>query len=447
MTRARAVPLPTPWLAGLIALTGLALFAWPGRSWIALVVVELVVLALFIADAVLCASPTVVGVQRDAPGALTLGQSASVHWSLENHSDRAIRVTMTDALWPSLRAERRQVTGRVSGRARRRMSTQIEPTRRGRFPLRDVTVRVTGPMRLAHRQHTRSLPGSIRVMPAFPSRDEVQRRVRIPRIVDSGARAVRVAGSSTEFDQLRDLRPDDEFRRVDWAATVRLQRPIVKQYRSERNQSVVVLLDNGRVMAGTVAEVTRAEHAMDAALSITFAATHLGDRCGLLAFDTQVRAIVPSASAMTQLTRSAEAMFLLDPEFGESAYLTAFSAATARFRRRSLYVVLTDLAEATVEEALLPALPVLTRRHLVVVAGVSDPDIAAWAEGPDVADGSTVAASDVYRQSAAIAAVQQRARSAARLRSSGAIVVDALPGRLGIDLVDTYLELKAAGRL
>jgi hypothetical protein len=33
------------------------------------------------------------------------------------------------------------------------------------------------------------------------------------------------------------------------------------------------------------------------------------------------------------------------------------------------------------------------------------------------------------------------------LRAAGAVVVDAQPGRLGVELVDTYLALKASGRL
>ena len=43
--------------------------------------------------------------------------------------------------------------------------------------------------------------------------------------------------------------------------------------------------------------------------------------------------------------------------------------------------------------------------------------------------------------------LHQRARSVARLRAAGAVVVDAAPGRLAVELVDTYLELKASGRL
>jgi uncharacterized protein (DUF58 family) len=263
----------------------------------------------------------------------------------------------------------------------------------------------------------------------------------VPRVLD-GSRTVRRAGAGAEFDQLRDYVPDDEIRRVDWAATLRLQRPIVKQYRAERNQNVVLLLDNGRVMAGTVGGVPRVEHAMDAALAVTHMAARLGDRVGLLTFDRQVRSIVVPDNGRSQLGRVAEAMYLLEPDLAESAYTAAFSAAAARFRRRSLYVVLTDLAEATVEQALLPALPILTRRHLVVVAGVEDPDVAGWARDRDVES-----AGEAYRQAAAVASLSRRQRAVARLHGAGAVVIDAEPGRLGIELVDTYLALKASGRL
>ena len=67
----------------------------------------------------------------------------------------------------------------------------------------------------------------------------------------------------------------------------------MRTYRAERNQTVLVLLDNGRVMAGRVDGVPRVEHAMDAVMMLTAVATRLGDRCGLVAFDREVRAVVP----------------------------------------------------------------------------------------------------------------------------------------------------------
>ena len=437
-----AYPLPTVWFAALVAMSGLALFAWPGRSWTALLVVELLLLVAFVVDAVLCTSPKRIDVKRQLDESVTIGESMTLTWLVDNRAARIARVTVTDALWPSLEAERRRVSANLQPGARLRAATTLRPSRRGRFPLRDITVRVEGPLHLVNRQATRALEGGLRVMPAYPSREEVQRRIRVPRVLEVGLRSIRVSGGGTEFDQLRDFRPDDEFRRIDWPSSVRLQRPIVKQYRAERNQNVVLLLDNGRVMAGTVGGVPRVEHAMDAVLGVVQAATKLGDRVGMLAFDRQVRSIVVPTNGKSQLGRAAEAMYMLEPDYSESAYLAAFNYATARFRRRSLFIVLTDLVEAAVEQALLPALPIITRRHLVVVAAVQDPAVQQWAAGAD-----HQWPSEAYREAAAVNLLHQRARATARLRAAGAIVVDATPGKLAIELVDKYLEVKASGRL
>ena len=435
-------PVPTSWFAGLLALAGLGLLAWPGHSWSAFWVTNAVLLAVFVADGVACTSPRAIVVTREVAQSVRVGDTTPLAWVVENRGARSCRAMLTDALWPSLGADRRSVTVSVGAHERLRVRTELNPSRRGRFPLDDVTVRVSGPLRLAVRQATTVVPGIIRVLPAYPSRHAVRRRVRLPRVPDVGLRSIRRVGAGTEFDQLREYRPGDDFRKIDWATTLRMQRPIVKQYRTERNQTVVIMLDNGRTMAGTVGEVARVEHAMDAALGLADAAIRMGDRVGMVCFDRQVRSLVAASSSRSHLGLVSEAMYLLEPDLAESAYTAAFSYAASRFRRRSLYVVLTDLAEATIEQALLPALSILVRTHVVVVAAVRDPVVSGWAR-----DSGTGWASDVFRSAAAIALVHQRERAAARLRSAGAIVIDAEPGQLAVAVVDTYLDLKASGRL
>jgi uncharacterized protein (DUF58 family) len=170
-------------------------------------------------------------------------------------------------------------------------------------------------------------------------------------------------------------------------------------------------------------------------------ATRLGDRCGLVAFDRRVRAIVAPSAGREQVGRVTEAMYELEPELYESDYRGAFTTTISRFRRRSMLIVLTDLVEQVVGETLLPALPLIARSHLVVVGAVQDPAVLAWARD-DATD-----AEAVYRKAAAVEALNARARATARLRAFGAIVVDAPPGRLAPMLTDAYLNAKAIGRL
>jgi uncharacterized protein (DUF58 family) len=76
-----------------------------------------------------------------------------------------------------------------------------------------------------------------------------------------------------------------------------------------------------------------------------------------------------------------------------------------------------------------------------VVAAVRDPDVVAWSREPPTDAGAA------YRAAAAVGELESRARVTARLRGLGATVVDAPPGDLAPRLADTYLDLKATGRL
>jgi uncharacterized protein (DUF58 family) len=180
---------------------------------------------------------------------------------------------------------------------------------------------------------------------------------------------------------------------------------------------------------------------MDAVMTVTAVATRLGDRAGLVAFDAEVRSVVGPGHARDQLRRVTDAMYALEPRLWESDYRGAFVTTLARFRRRALLVVCSELTEQAVSETLLPALPLVARDHVVVVAAARDPQLDAFASSvPSDASGA-------YRKAAAVAALDARRRLVARMRRLGVTVVDEPPGRLAPRLADAYLDVKATGRL
>ncbi len=215
----------------------------------------------------------------------------------------------------------------------------------------------------------------------------------------------------------------------------------MKTFRPERNQTVLHLLDSGRVMAGRVAEVPRLEHAMDAVMTLSAVASGLGDRCGLAIFDRDVHTVVGAAGGPNQVSRLTEAMYAVEPALVESDYLGAFAAALARFRRRTLLVIHTELNPSVVSDTLLPALPLIVRHHVVIVCAVRDPQLVEWSTAP-VGDGD-----QARRRAAAIGALRDRDSVAAHLVAAGAEVVDEPAGRVAARLADTYLRIKSSGRL
>jgi uncharacterized protein (DUF58 family) len=450
------VPVPTWRLVVGAAVGSLVVLVLPVTPPLGLWVVNGVLLVAAVADWLLAVRPGELEVERELPGIVPLGTRAQVTWRVARRADRSgpdrpgrvpgrgdggVRVRLADELAPSLGAVTRRVRLVVPARGRAAAVTAIRPSRRGRFTPTEVVLRVEGPLGLAAGQGRRRLPGVLRVYPPFDSRDEAELRVNKARILEVGLRSAQGRGGGTEFDSLREYGVDDEFRRIDWAATARSGKAIVRTYRAERNQTVLLLLDSGRTMAGRVADVPRLDHAMDAVMMLTSLATRLGDRAGLVAFDREVRAVVSPGHARDQLSRVTEAMYRLQPLLVESDYRGAFAETLTRFRRRAMLVVLTELAEQAVAETLLPALPLIARDHLVVVASVADPEVRGWALATPVEPGAA------YRKAAAVAALADRRRTVARLRGLGAVVVDAPPGRLAPDLADAYLRVKATGRL
>ena len=433
------MPIPTRRLALVALVAAVVVVALDRVVGFFVVVGALAVLALV--DWALATRPGVITIERDLPEVIGLGAVGEVLWEVANPTGRTQHLAFSDELAPSLGAATRRARVTVPAAGSAVVRTRIQPTRRGRFVIATLTVRVDGPLGLASRQAARQHRSVLRVYPPFRSRDEAELRINRARILEVGLRSAQGRGGGTEFDQLREYSVDDEFRRIDWSATARLGKAIVRTYRAERNQTVISLLDNGRVMAGRVDDVPRVEHAMDAVMMMTAVATRLGDRAGLVVFDRELRAVVAPGHGRNQLGLVTEAMYQLEPVLAESDYLGAFATTLARFRRRAMLVVFTDLVEQAVGETLLPALPLISRNHLVVVAAVQDPDVVRWAVTTPT-DGA-----GAYRKAAAVAALDERRRTTARLRGLGATVVDAPPGKLAPLLADAYLKVKATGRL
>lgn len=433
-SRASLLPAGTRRLAGVaLALVALRLLLPDdlGFSYRWLPVVLLLIAA---ADALLAPSPRALEIGRDLPDQVALGATSRSALVIRNAGPRSLRIGVADELAPSLRADTRRWEVRVPAHSEARIDTRIRPGRRGAFTPTEVEVRSIGPLGLAGRQHRMKVPGRLKVVPAFPSRAEAELRLARARRLELGVRTVRLPGTGTDFDQLREYSPDDDFRRIDWAATARAGRPIVRTYRAERNQTILVLIDVGRTTAGRVADVPRLEHLLDATFALVTVATGLEDQVGVVAYDDRVRASLAPSHRPDQLARVVEATYPLEPALVETDHRDALAHAKARYRRLTSVVIATDLTEATVAQTLLPALPLVMRDTDVVVASLTDPEVRGWATEPSPDDAAA------YRRAAATGALEERARLAARLRGLGVTVVDAAPGELAGRLVDHYLH-------
>ncbi len=413
-----------------------------------------VVVLLCALDVWLAASPRRVAVSRDVPASVRLTLPARSTLTLTNLGTRRLRGVVRDA-WPPSALPRvdalavgtpatrgvpipRHRIDLPAGEARR-VVTDLLPTRRGDLLAGSVTVRTLGPLGLAGRQVTLPVPGRLRVLPEFASRRHLPSRLARLRELD-GRAAVQVRGAGTEFDSLREYVIGDDVRSIDWRATARRADVVVRTWRPERDRRVVVVVDTSRTSAARVLDAPRLEASIEAALLRAALATHAGDRVELLAYDRRVRARVADSTGRRVLPAFADALSGVQPELVEADWPGIVAQVRERTTQRALVVLLTALDPAAVEQGLLDVATQLSERHAVVLASVLDP-------AEDQLRRTRATTADVFDAAAAERTALERAAMAQRLRRRGLDVVEALPDDLAPRLADTYLALKAAGRL
>ncbi|GAA2157577.1 DUF58 domain-containing protein [Kitasatospora kazusensis] len=428
----------------LLAALGALVVGFLLPSWAGIGAVTLPVLLGVLADLALAAPVRTLRFARSGDTSVRLGEPASVELTVTNPARRPLRALVRDA-WPpsawhpgtAIAGSRHTVT--VPAGERRRITTRLVPTRRGDHHAYRVTVRSLGPLGLAGRQGSHQVPWTVRALPPFPSRKHLPSRLARLRELD-GRTSVLTRGQGTEFDSLREYLPGDDVRSIDWRASARRHTVAVRTWRPERDRHILIVLDTGRTSAGRVGDAPRLDAALDAALLLTALATKAGDRVDLLAHDLRRRGSVVGRSPSEILPAFTNAMAVLEPALLETDMRALTSTVLRMTPHRSLIVLLTGLDARPVEEGLLPHLPLLTKRHELVLASVADPrlDELAAARG-------TV--KDVYGAAAAEQTRADRRRTAERLTRHGVTVLDAPPAALPPALADTYLALKAAGRL
>ncbi|GII00922.1 DUF58 domain-containing protein [Planobispora takensis] len=433
---------------GLLAALGAIVVLFAPQPAVAVLGVLALLTALVVADLLLAGGVRPLRLERSGERRVRLGDAVEVTLTVTNPGPRRVRGLIRDAWSPSARALPRQQSLDVPAGERRRVVTTLTPSRRGERESAVVTVRSLGPLGLAARQGSHAVPWTIRVLPPFLSRSHLPAKLSRLRELE-GRHPVLIRGQGTEFDSLREYVAGDDVRSIDWRATARRNDVVVRTWRPERDRRVLIVLDTSRTSAGRVgvdpasgdpSGWPRLDWSMDAALLLAALAARAGDRVDFLAHDRTVRAWVSGASRTELLSVLVNAMAPIEAELVEADSEGMVAAVMARAAHRCLVVLLTDLNPAALEEGLLPVLPQLASRHLVLLAAVSDPRVAAMAEGRDTAE-------QVYDAAAAEHLRGARRRMTARLRRHGVEVVDALPDQIAPALADAYLALKAAGRL
>lgn len=189
-------------------------------------------------------------------------------------------------------------------------------------------------------------------------------------------------GRSMDFDDLREYVPGDDIKDLDWKATARHGRPLIKRYIATRQHAVLLVVDTGCTMAAlSDAQSTKRDVAVMAAGVFAQLANRHGDLTGLVAgpvsrSNVRVRNAerimhVPFGSNELHIERMLRVIHdAIDAE-GEMPRLDVLLDYVARnVRRRTVLVIVTDDIDLTERHRAL--LRRLDAQHEILFCTVGD---------------------------------------------------------------------------
>ena len=401
--------------------------------------VGVVILVAALVDALRWKHSLKLDVTRQVPMNMALGQAYDIEVKVTNESPHPIAVEVTDHAPSQMNAAGLPVSTNIEAKAYAEFSYSVRATGRGLAIFPGAELRVSSRWRLWQFRVRKTLPSEVRVYPNFSKLSSFDLFGIDRQIAQLGVHMAPRRGQGMDFHQLREYRQGDALRQLDWKASSRHSKLISKDYREERDQDVILLLDSGRRMRAKDGDLSHFDHCLNAALLLAFIALKQGDAIGTLSFAGAERWL-PPVKGSGGINAMMNQLYDLFSTTETSDYLASAESFTKRHRKRSLVILVTNLRGEDADD-LRSALQLLSRRHLVIVASLRETVLEETLKKPVTNEKEALTYASVCES------LEQRERLLDEMRAKRFLVVDALPEQLHIELINQYLMLKRSGRI
>lgn len=385
-------------------------------------------------------------IERRLPNAFALGVPTVLTLTILNEGTAAWSVEVFDEVDPRFAFDGlpQSITVPPGGRADIRYT--VTALRRGvaRFGVTQLRCRTQG----GSLEMLRAVgePKTIRVYPNFAAVAGYAWLAGDRRLAQIGIKTYAQRGMGTDFRQLSEYRRGDSIRHIDWKASQRHGKAIVREFQDDRDQRVFFLLDCGRRMRAD--EGTREaggshfDQALNALMLLGYVALKEGDEVGAMTFGNapgEQRDFAPRKGIAT-LNALMNRLHDIEPGANHSDYLVAAQDLLRLHPKRALVIMLTNFRDEDAAE-LKPALRLLRQKHLVLVASLRERVLGELAAQPlqQPQHSVVVAGAHLFQQS--------RRDAFAGVVGNDPLSIDVEPAQLAVALVNRYHAVKKSGLL
>jgi uncharacterized protein (DUF58 family) len=213
-------------------------------------------------------------------------------------------------------------------------------------------------------EHVETLPPEL-----FAKIKSIQIRTqRLVNDVFAGEYESAFKGRGMEFEEVREYRPGDDIRHIEWKVTARMGHPFVKVHREERELTVMLAVDVSSSGAFGTGAKLKSEVAAEIAAILAYTAIQSNDRVGLVIFSDRVEHYIPPKKGSVHVWRVIREILSFRPTRRSTDLAGALEYLSKVLRRRSVIFVISDF----LDEGFSDRLRVAARRHDVTAVCVGD---------------------------------------------------------------------------
>ncbi len=320
-------------------------------------------------------------------------------------------------------------------------SCPLQPMRRGKYEIMNLNVAITSPMGLFRIIKTLPQNKLAEVFPDIINLNQYLTLARNNTLAHAGFHRSTRSGNGTELDFLRDYTRDDEFRRIDWKASTRLNRPITKVFQHDTSGSVLFVIDRGRLMTTETDGLSMLDTAVNSVLLLANVAIRTGDSIGIVTFSDTVKDVLPFTKGKSGLRTASRFLTGIQAESVESNYDLLFRYLRSSIKKRCLMIFISDIVDAINYSLFKSHIAFLNKRHLTLLLLLRDKVL------EHTADRDTSDLEALYESAAAKEMLLQRRTLIKKFKSSGIPCLDLLPAEVSPRLMEKYMEIKARNLL
>ena len=371
-------------------------------------------------------------IKREIATSVALGAKAYYQQSVINHGRQNLWLDSQPDYPSSLSGDRLLQRWKIPAGQTQARECALFPVALGATTLGKLYVRTLGKFGLVWWTHHFSDQISFKVEPMTLNHDHA-----LSGQVRTGGRMTRYKpGSGFELLTLRDYQYGDSQRNIDWKASARRQKQMVRVFSQEQRLEIAILVDCGRASFIQCGLMDRLHHYVNIAARLAdFAISH-DDQIACIAYADKIISSVPMTAGTTALKQSRVLLGSLAAIPEESNPLTVALELKRYLKRRSLVIFLTEIEQAEAATQLLKAVQLLHSKHHILIASINDTEIV------DLTQQSAQHWLAPYENFAAQEYLRGRELTRNKLRQSGIAVITAAAEKLDGEVLSYYKRLR-----